>query len=558
MFHDCMSSMQADGFRDLVLVGSGTQGSVYGSFDEKLDRMVVVKKIDASTPSQQEQLKNEIIALRGRTHPHIQPILYALLRPQMTLVVTLPARGNIHTIMPMRYDLVTQTSAFYTMTVQLLSALDFLEREGISHGNIKPTNVLVVETATRYRCFVFQLVDFAYAQGTYEAPPHNCRSAAAAAAIYKAPETCCYAESSSSSSSSSYYPLGPKEDVWSLFVTLAVACGRLSEAELIRRGLVAASRDVVEAGVQMSELEDMARLNPMLRASAREVLAHLMPESLEGTDRALLGERGEAGCTEFNDAESYGYIDGPYDLSSTPSPRASPAPGPPMYEQYTHLPPVDSSPDASPPLSMNAMSPPPPPYSPPYPFQQALQPLEPQPQSTTQHHAVGQRCLESCCNTPRSLPAWTTSASISATILTSISVTARLAPYKPLSPIAPSFFPVSSARQTSTTQQASLTETWSIWGVYGSRDRNSANDANRVNHQNHHHHHHHDDADAHIHHVSDDNVNLPPLDMNRRWEYVRPYPIACDSPPEQEVEEDSQSVSEGGSSWSDSTLGYVP
>ncbi|TFB07677.1 Serine/threonine-protein kinase STE20 [Trichoderma ghanense] len=542
MSQDCMPSMQADGFRDVVLLGSGTQGRVYSSFDEKLKQMVAVKKIDASTPSQQEGVKNEIVALRGRTHPHIIPLLYALLRPQMTLIITPLARGNIHTIVPMRYDLVTQASPFYTMTLQMLSALDFLAREGISHGNIKPANVLV-ETVTRHGGFFFQLVDFAYAEGTYEAPPH-CRHAPA---VYKAPETF---------DASASCPPGPKEDVWSLFVMLAVACGRLSEGGLVRKGLAAAFRDVVGAGVQMAELEGMARQDPTLRASAREVMARLRPESVEVDD-------GEPGRAEFNDVDTCGYIDVSYDLSSTPSPRASPAPGRPLPERYTHLPPINSSPDASPPTPMTAIIPPPPPYSPPYPSQasRAQQPETPVqgPQSqATQHQTIGQRCLECCCNTPRSLPSGT-STSISTSILTSTSVTARLAPYKPLSPIAPSFFPVSSTRQTPATRQASLTETWNIWGVGDSRNKGNVNGSDGNN--RHHHYHHHDDDDGANHypnHAIHDNVPLHSLDMNRRWEYVPPYPIACDSPPEQEVEEDSPSMPEGGNSWSDSGLGYVP
>jgi serine/threonine protein kinase len=68
MANECRPNLQADGFRGLLLLGSGTQGSVYSSFDEKLQHMVAVKKIGASTPSQQERLKKEIIALRSRTH----------------------------------------------------------------------------------------------------------------------------------------------------------------------------------------------------------------------------------------------------------------------------------------------------------------------------------------------------------------------------------------------------------------------------------------------------------------------------------------------------------
>ncbi|KAH0492241.1 hypothetical protein TgHK011_007203 [Trichoderma gracile] len=544
MSHDGMSNMQAYGFHGLMLLGSGTQGRVYSSFDEKLQHMVVVKTIDASTPSQQDGLKKEIIALRKYTHPNIVPLLYALLRPHVTLIVTPLGRGNIRTLMPMRYDLVDQSSTLYTMTVQMLSALDFLEREGVSHGNIKPTNVLV-EKITRSGHRVFQLVDFAYAEGTYEAPPH-CPHAPA---VYKAPEAF-----------DGSYPLGPKGDVWSLFVTLAVACGRLSEAELFQKGPVLAFRDIVEAAVQMPELEGMARQYPTLRASAREMLACLSPESLDV-------EVGEAGRAEFNDLDVCGYIDGSCDLPlSSPVSHASPASGLPNSEQYTHLPPINNSSEVFPTTTTRNPIILQPPFSPPFPTRKPRA-QRPQQHQAVESHPVGQRCLESCCNTPRSLASSTTT-SATASILTSVSLTAGLAPYKPLSPVAPSFFPVSSTRQRPATQQVSLTETWNIWGVGDSRNSsmNSVDDANRTIDPHHHHHHHHYHhlhyhPHGHVHATDnnhDNNHSLRPLVMSRPWDYIPPYPIACDSPPEQEDEEDSQSLSEGESSWSDSGLGCEP
>lgn len=176
-------------------------------------------------------------------------IFYAEIRPRMAHLVMPIKQGNLHTIMPLPYEMTDKTSTFYSLTIQMLAALAYLQKRGISHRNIKPTNILV---DIRPECQLFQLTDFAL---THSPSLADARSNAH---VYKAPET--YSDND--------LPVTTKQDVWSLFVTLAIACGRLSEPELGRKSPVDMAHTITEAGPQLPELETMAERSPAQRASA--------------------------------------------------------------------------------------------------------------------------------------------------------------------------------------------------------------------------------------------------------------------------------------------------
>ncbi|KAL7955722.1 kinase-like domain-containing protein [Trichoderma compactum] len=466
------SAILSEGFMGLKLFGTGAHTQIYAAYDKKLDNMVAIKKLDISTPAQGEQLKREIAVIKRAKHRNIVPILYALVRPRMALLVVPPKPSNLHALMPLRYDLNLKVSAFYCLTIQMLSALTYLQEEGLSHRNIKPTNILVEVSGPGFH---FQLTDFALAQPLTKSDTNNTCS------IYRAPET--YVDT---------YPLTTKQDVWSLFVTLAISCGYLSETELSRKSPSAAAWAIVEAGVQMCELEAMAQQNPTLRASASVVFHRLRPKE-------RVNSRGEVDYPEVGpdyvglygsgrlDTDAgvplgpradVGALTGPLGLDS-----GVPASPPATPEPYQYLPSGLGLFDES--ISMVVEAPNdgmPSPSSHSGTFQQ--QPDYEQ-FNFTQYDSVNQRCLASCCNktntnTPRSL-SWTSSS-------------------QPLSPSAPSFVPVSPPLAPTTPvplRAMTPTETWDIWGVY--KIANTVNFSNR--------------------------------------DYLRPYPMACDSQEEQVVDD---------------------
>ncbi|KAL6905008.1 kinase-like domain-containing protein [Trichoderma evansii] len=252
--YEYQSAIVAEKFHSLDYLGCGPHGRVYRAYDEKMDSVIAVKRLEISSFVPEEQLKREILDIKRMRHRNIIPIYYALVRPEMTLLVSPIKQCNLLALIPMPYEIKDKTSNFYSLTIQMLSALTYLQEEGISHRNIKPTNILVQATERGYG---FYLTDFALAYPETRRIDY----------IYRAPET-----------HTGIYPVTCKQDVWSLFVTLAVTCGRISELEIRCRSPLEILQILMDTGFLMPELEDMSRYNPTQRASASVMFHRLRPK----------------------------------------------------------------------------------------------------------------------------------------------------------------------------------------------------------------------------------------------------------------------------------------
>lgn len=276
-FYEYQSAIVAERFHSIKHTGSGPHGDVYKAHDKKMDTVIVIKRLEMASIVQEETTKREILEIRKLRHVSIAsqdaffifydlnslancrqrniiPIYYALIRPGMVLLITPIRELNLPALIPMPYEMKDKTSNFYSLTIQMLSALTYLQEEGICHRNIKPNNILVQPTQKGYG---FYLTDFALSY-----PQRLCVDF-----LFTAPET-----------RTDIYPLTCKQDVWSLFVTLAVACGRITEAEINRRSPLAIVQDLMDTGFLMPELEDMSRYNPTQRASASVMFHRLRPK----------------------------------------------------------------------------------------------------------------------------------------------------------------------------------------------------------------------------------------------------------------------------------------
>ncbi|KAL7949477.1 hypothetical protein V8C42DRAFT_341434 [Trichoderma barbatum] len=485
--------VHSEGFKGPSLIGTDPHGRVYGAFDSRVDSSVAIKKFNISTSAQGEQLRREIAALGRIRHRNIVPILYDIVRPKMVLLVMpVKIKGNLHTLMPLHYDMNLKTSHFYSLTTQMLSALSYLQEEGVSHRNVKPTNIFFDITVRGYH---FQLSDFALTEPAAQSEKQN------TCLIYKAPET--YVDT---------YPLTTKQDVWSLFVTLAITCGHLSEADLSHKGPVAAAWAIVEAGVQLSELEAMAQQNPTLRASASAMFQQLRPKERVAEYPEFDYEYfrlDSSGRLEKDPVAPLGFnVDIRALAGSLGMLSRAPAPAIAVPEQYQYLPSdlgvfQEPTPVTIEPPNEGVL--------------QSTHSIQLQQQQDyaqyqlSQYDPVNQRCLASCCNssnTPRSL-SWTSSS-------------------QPLSPHAPSFVPVSPPLAPTTPQPlraTTPTETWDIWGVYKITSSTS---------------------------------------MTGNGEYVRPYPMACDGQEDQDTDdaqiEDYLWADDGDGVWTTliTNLDYLP
>ncbi|KAL7926131.1 kinase-like domain-containing protein [Trichoderma austrokoningii] len=254
VFYEYQSALLAERFHTLEIFDTGPHGQVFRAYDRKMDAIIAVKKLQLASIVQEDQLKREILEIKKVRHRNIIPIYYALIRPGVALLISPIRERTLCDLIPMPYDMQDKTTCFYSLAIQMLSALTYLQEEGICHRNIKPNNILMQATECGYG---FYLSDFAL---TY---PQTGR----VDYLYSAPET-----------HTDVYPVTCKQDVWSLFVTLAVTCGRVSEAEISRKSPLEIVQTIMDMGTSMPELDDMARFNPTQRASASVMFHRLRPK----------------------------------------------------------------------------------------------------------------------------------------------------------------------------------------------------------------------------------------------------------------------------------------
>jgi serine/threonine protein kinase len=403
-------------------------------------------------------------------------------------------QGNLLTLMPLSYNMNDKTSHFYGLTVQMLSALTYLQEEGISHRNVKPTNILVEPTE---RSYSFYLTDFAI---TLSPSPIENRSCAY---IYNAPETFTNA-----------YPVTSKQDVWSLFVTLAVICRQVSEIEISRKFPGDAVRAIMEAGTQMPELQSMAQQNPTQRVSAsvlfyslrpRERITpngyaeypHISPEYL-----GLYGSgRLETDIVAVGAKADIRRLSGPLGLS--PFKIIQEVPINPNYSLFPEVSVFGNSEndqDASSAVGFRETS-----ASPASDYSQSPQGEQLQPEQRIKNERRMEqdqsiyRCTASCC-TPPPTHYYLPNGPIVLPPRDSINH------QRPLSSYLPSFYPPNQYAATPgpTTQRPTGTNIWQNSGAYDSGLTRNANS----------------------------NLNSPGYGAGQQGAYVRPYPLACDYPTE--------------------------
>jgi serine/threonine-protein kinase len=201
-------------------IAAGDFATVYRARDRELGREVAVKQIHQqflSDPRQLERFWREAQILASLQHPNILTI-YDVVRPRGWLVLEL-MRGNLQTMtrgQPIDLD--------YLRTVLFgsLQALQFLHSNGILHGDVKPTNLLV-DSQNRVKLGDFGLARRASSQEG---------SLLKGTTKYMAPELV----------SNQFGPCGPASDLYSLgFSAYELMCG--SQFESLFPGLDAFGRD---------------------------------------------------------------------------------------------------------------------------------------------------------------------------------------------------------------------------------------------------------------------------------------------------------------------------
>lgn len=202
------------------LISTGDFASVYRARDRELGREVAIKQIHQqflNDPRQLERYWREAQLLASLQHPNVLTI-YDIVRPRGWLILEL-MRGNLQ---PFAQGEPIDLDYLRIVLVCSLHALQFLHSNGVIHGDLKPSNLLV-DAQNRVK-----LGDFGLARRAN----NEAGSLLKGTTKYMAPELVSY----------QFGPPGPASDLYSLgFTAYELMCGR--QFETLFPGLSTFGRD---------------------------------------------------------------------------------------------------------------------------------------------------------------------------------------------------------------------------------------------------------------------------------------------------------------------------
>jgi WD40 repeat protein/DNA-binding SARP family transcriptional activator len=132
------------GYRLVEQIGAGPLGVVHRAFEPQTEREVAVKVLSAAVANDPDFVRRfdaEARRIARLEHPHIAPLLDWWREPDAAYVVMPLLRGGTLTERLAGRQLGSQQALRWVE--QLAGALDAAHRQGVSHGDIRPGNVLL-------------------------------------------------------------------------------------------------------------------------------------------------------------------------------------------------------------------------------------------------------------------------------------------------------------------------------------------------------------------------------------------------------------------------------
>ncbi|WEW61462.1 hypothetical protein PRK78_006952 [Emydomyces testavorans] len=240
-------------------IGQGSFGEVVKAMNIDSGELFAVKQVEwpALQSHRYISLKQEVETVSRMSHPNIIKHLSTQLCGNKFEIFMELKHGNIQHLID-NDIFINDFNLAESLLRQMLQALDYLAYGGIIHRDVKPENILY-KGLPDGSC-EFQLADFGLCTLAANATEY------AGSGVYMAPEL----------ESHDGAPQTPKMDIWSLFVIFAYA---LNVARFRYKPLhtlqmrINAVQAAANGGLRC--IQDMAVVNPTLRASAADMLIKL-------------------------------------------------------------------------------------------------------------------------------------------------------------------------------------------------------------------------------------------------------------------------------------------
>jgi Tol biopolymer transport system component len=131
-------------YRILDRLGRGGMGEVYAAFDSRLSRRVALKILPpevAGDPERQRRFEREARAIAALNHPNIVTV-YSVENTEGTRFITMELVEG-ETLAELIPKAGLPLESFLSLAIPLADALSSAHEQGITHRDLKPTNVMV-------------------------------------------------------------------------------------------------------------------------------------------------------------------------------------------------------------------------------------------------------------------------------------------------------------------------------------------------------------------------------------------------------------------------------
>jgi Tol biopolymer transport system component/predicted Ser/Thr protein kinase len=152
-------------YQILSAIGAGGMGEVYKARDTRLDRTVAIKVLSAHLADRvdlRERFDREARTIAGLNHPHICTLFDVGHQDGIDYLVMEYLEGETLADRPKRGPLPMEQVLQYA--IEISDALDKAHRNGITHRDLKPGNIMLTKSGTK-------LLDFGLAKLQQEAKP---------------------------------------------------------------------------------------------------------------------------------------------------------------------------------------------------------------------------------------------------------------------------------------------------------------------------------------------------------------------------------------------------